>query len=181
MSLKEELKLITPLSHGLPKTGQISNYRDGDDGQLEIGWWLRRKNADNKTRFLVKTIDGDEVVIDLATGLMWARDSDADGCNSGNKLNWTNSITYCNDLAFAGYTDWRLPNITELFSITNHETYNPAIWDSFTNVKYDDNYWSSTTRKFATTNARSISFSEGSYYTEAKTATNYLRAVRGFV
>jgi len=174
--------LILPtkiLSRGLPKTGQETSYYATDDGQHEAGWWFGLLNANNRTRFVVKTLDGDDVVIDLATGLMWARDGDAAGCNNGNKVAWGTALGCCNILDFANFTDWRLPNILELCSIVNHEIYNPAIWDSFTNTKYDSEYWSSTTRPFSTTYARTISYSEGSYYSGEKTTKYYLRAVRG--
>lgn len=177
----ERIRLNFPFSRGLPKTGQATSYDTGDDGQYEAGWWLRRLNANNKTRFLVKTLSGDDVVIDLATGLMWARDGDANGCAMGAKKNWGLALDFALDLTFAGYSDWRLPNIMELFSIIKHEDYNPAIWAEFTNTKYTDNYWSSTTRKFSTSYARALSFSEGSYYTKAKTDSYYLRLVRGGV
>ena len=178
--LQDGVNNITILSHGLPKTGQETSHATNDDGNCEIGWWIKRKVVDNRTRFIVKTLDGDEVVIDLATGLMWARDGDEAGCNSGGKLNWINCITYCNGLSFAGYSNWRLPNMQELFSITNQSTWNPAIWDSFTNVKWDTLTWTSTTRPFSTTYARAVHFSEGTPNTKLKTTAYYLRSVRGF-
>ncbi|GAH35530.1 unnamed protein product, partial [marine sediment metagenome] len=64
------------LSQGLPKTGQETEYREGDDGTYEFGWWKNRLNANNKTRFIAKTIGVHAVVIDLATGLMWPADGD---------------------------------------------------------------------------------------------------------
>lgn len=176
--------IITPEHHkniitrGLPKTGQTTAYAVGDDGQYEAGWWRGRDWSNNRTRFLVKTLNGDEVVMDLATGLMWARDGNAAGCNNGSRNPWSISLAYCESLVFAGFSDWRLPNVLELQSIVNHNLVNPAIWDSFTNVHYNYYTWSSTTRKNLTTDAKAVSFSEGSLKYYAKTTSLYLRAVR---
>ncbi|GAJ23406.1 unnamed protein product, partial [marine sediment metagenome] len=97
--------------------GQITSYRNGDDGEYEAGWWRGRLNADNKTRFIAKTIGGGSVVIDLATGLMWPADGVAAGCNNGVALSWEAAIDYALSLDFAGFTDWRIPNVKELASI----------------------------------------------------------------
>lgn len=56
-----------------------------------------------------------EVVTDINTKLMW-QDNDA-VCN--NERSWKKAIDYCENLNFAGYTDWRLPNYNESMSILN--------------------------------------------------------------
>ena len=56
-------------SRGLPKTGQTVKYADGDDGDYEAGWWKGKLVSNNKTRFIQKRIDGDDIVFDRATGL----------------------------------------------------------------------------------------------------------------
>ena len=49
------------------------------------------------------------VVLDNDSGLTWTRDADIDG-----KKLWTNAVAYCSNLVYAGYSDWRLPSVTEL-------------------------------------------------------------------
>ncbi|MHC4423199.1 MAG: Lcl C-terminal domain-containing protein [Planctomycetota bacterium] len=176
--------LIVPakiLSRGLPKTGQVTSYATGDDGTYEAGWWPKRLNANNRTRFIQKTINLDVIVIDLATGLMWPRDAGEAGGNYGNKETWTQALEYIGALTFAGFSDWRLPNILELQSICDWSLWNPAVQSVFQNVAYDTNYWSSTTRAFSTTNAKTLSFSEGTSYASAKSTSLYLLGVRGGV
>ena len=61
-----------------------------------------------------KTINGDKVVIDHATGLIWQQSGSSDG------LNEEIAQTYAGELnreGFAGHSDWRLPTIEELASL----------------------------------------------------------------
>jgi hypothetical protein len=64
-------------------------------------------------------------------GLINAGESDADGDGAP---------------GFAGYTDWRLPNVKELVSITEACRINPALNEFvFPNAPLASNHWSSTT------------------------------------
>ena len=47
---------------------------------------------------------------DPATGLMWQ-------VQGQDLINWQESIEYCSNLRQGGYTDWRLPTISELRSL----------------------------------------------------------------
>jgi hypothetical protein len=49
--------------------------------------------------------------IDPATGLMWARK------DNGRDVNWHKATKYCHDLRVTGYSNWRLPTISELQGI----------------------------------------------------------------
>jgi hypothetical protein len=115
----------------LPKTGQTTSYAPGDDGDLQMGVaWPSPRFTDN----------GDETVTDNLTGLMWTKDA-----NMAGAMSWSDAISYCNNLNYAGYSDWRLPNINELKSLIDAGRYNPALPEDhpFTNVQLS-NYWSST-------------------------------------
>lgn len=104
------------------------------------------------SRYIVETIDGDNVVTDKQTGLMWKQCSEglsgAD-CTTGaaDSENWENAFISAglqNLVQFAGYTDWRLPNLKELRSIRVSNCDNPSI-----NVNIFPNtvaapYWSSS-------------------------------------
>ena len=153
-------------------TGQTTEYRAGDDGHYQAG---------SAFNFQQLSIGGDSVTIDHNTGLMWAADGDEEGCNWGNQTEWETAIDWCNNLDFAGYTDWRLPNIKELQAIVNYGTNSPAI-DTiyFVNTEYGGNYWSSTTVDINISLAWYVNFLNGNVSSYYKTpSTYYVRAVRG--
>ena len=166
-----------PLTRGLPKTGQVTQHAAGDDGTYEAGWWVGRLNANNRVRFILSTIGGDDIVIDRATGLMWARNGWAAGCNNGNLLDWAASIVYANGLTFATFSDWRIPNSLELVSICRYDLWNPSINPLFINTNSGP-YWTSTTRPDAITNAYGINFWGATLGTWDKETTLRLRCVR---
>jgi len=167
-----------PLTRGLPKTGQVTQHSAGDDGTYEAGWWVRRLNANNKVRFILKTIAGDDIVFDRATGLMWARDGNAAGCNNGLTINWSNAITYANGLTFASFSDWRLPNALELVCLCKFDVWNPSIDATIFPNTRGNPYWTSTTRPDVTANAYMINFWGATLGTNAKDNTSWVRCVR---
>ena len=57
--------------------------------------------------------DGDGTVTDLDTGLMWQQVPSA-------ATNWSAALTNAENLSLGGCTDWRLPNIKELQTLTDY-------------------------------------------------------------
>ena len=57
--------------------------------------------------------NGDGTITDLDTGLMWQQVPSA-------TTNWNGALTNAENLSLGGYTDWRLPNIKELQSLTDY-------------------------------------------------------------
>lgn len=90
-------------------------------------------------------IEKKETVLDDRTGLMWARDA----ALSDFPMTWAEGLAFVADLnrfGFGGFSDWKLPNRKELFSLVSHDHINPALPDGhpFTNV-FNGYYWTSTT------------------------------------
>jgi len=81
--------------------------------------------------------NGDITMSDRDTGLMWLYDASFAG-----QTNWYAAATYCDNLSYAGYSDWQLPRMGELgiqlYSI-----------ESFTGVRKDSMYWSGTSSELA--------------------------------
>ncbi len=84
--------------------------------------------------------DAKNIVEDREANLIW---EDGTGVKSV-KYNWLVAIDRCEGLNFAGYDDWRLPNINELYSTGDRSVSSPAIRSQFANVE-QDYYWSATT------------------------------------
>ena len=79
----------------------------------------------NKGYCLLKSYStpSDLIVIDNITGLVWQRNLPAEGCpNTINGLTICNkqeAVDYCNNLNYAGESDWRLPTPEEFATIKN--------------------------------------------------------------
>jgi len=156
----------------LSKTGQTTSYQAGDDGDYEAGWWRRRLNANNKTRFVAKTIAGDNVILDYATRLMWKV------TNEPGYYNWAAALIQAEGLSYAGFTDWKLPNVFELFSVVNFNAYNPAKYNGFNFIPGP--YSTSTTWQNITTNAWSVNFADGKVEIKPKTDNLIVNVCREF-
>lgn len=100
--------------------------------------------------------NGDGTITDLATGLMWMT------ADSGSGMEWEEALEWSENLEYAGYDDWRLPDAKELQSIVDYtrspDTTNSAaidpmfdvtqITDEGGNTNYPF-YWTSTTHASA--------------------------------
>jgi len=56
------------------------------------------------------TDNGDGTITDNVTGLMWQKDM-------GDRISYNNALVKADTLTLAGYTDWRMPTIKELYSL----------------------------------------------------------------
>ncbi|MHA1866475.1 MAG: Lcl C-terminal domain-containing protein [Candidatus Heimdallarchaeaceae archaeon] len=92
--------------------------------------------------------NGDGTITDLSTGLMWMKS------DSGEAMNWEDALAYSENLDYAGYSDWRLPNAKELQSIVNYSFAPDAIDESLQRPAIDPIFelsnetawfWTSTT------------------------------------
>ena len=64
--------------------------------------------------------NGDGTVTDLVTGLMWQKSPDMDGdgdIDYDDKMSYNEAVAAAVDFDLAGYTDWRLPSIREMYSL----------------------------------------------------------------
>jgi len=159
-------KAIQKQRNVLPKTGQITSYQAGDDGDYEAGWWRRRLNANNKTRFVLKTIAGNDVICDYATRLMWKASSQV------GLYNWSAAIIAAETLVYANFSNWKLPNVFELFSIINFGTIAPTLYPLF-GLFVPSGHWTSTTVFAFTGLAFYIDLSDGSIVGDYKTSPDY--------
>lgn len=94
--------------------------------------------------------NGDGTVTDTATGLRWQRcsrgqanDSTCSGSVTSNST-WQQALAYCGSLTLGGFS-WRLPSVTELFSLVDPSRTNPSIDTVFFPNTSTYLYWTSTT------------------------------------
>lgn len=161
----------------LPKTNLQTEYVAGDDGTKQAGWWKNERAANNRLRFISLTIGGQHVVIDKATGLMWAAYITEAGCYANSAVPFWNAVTQYEYLDWCGFSDWRLPNFNELISIADFNQFNFSIYTSYFTVS-SGKYWTSTTNPKYTDEAHAINFYSLAMYTETKTVSLFSRCCR---
>jgi hypothetical protein len=138
--------------------------------------YVRGNESYGKNKF-TKSAGG--TITDRATGLMWMpKDSGSfkAGPYKNGRMNWKEALAWAENFKFAGYSDWRLPNIKELQSIVDYKrslktTGSPAIDPIFKLSQIRDeeknkNYpfmWSSSTHtsQYDGRKADYIAFGEG--------------------
>lgn len=106
----------------LPDTGQKNSYTNtfGEDNDYSINlpFYIDNKNG---------------TITDTITGLMWQQ-------TDGGEMTVENATIYCDTLTLGGYTNWRLPNAHEGYSILNLQNNNPAL-DILYFTKTAAEYW----------------------------------------
>lgn len=94
--------------------------------------------------------------------------------------NWSDAITNCAALEYAGHSDWRLPNALEMINLVDYSrTVKPYIYSDLV-FNYSDHVWTSTTRASVTTYAwRFVNGVFAQLDVNAKTASHLFVPVRG--
>ena len=166
----------------VPKTGQTTCYdsagnpRDcagtGEDGEYQKGIATTPRFTDH----------GNGTVTDNLTGLMWIKDSQQI-CESYYVI-WQVALDLCNDLDYASYDDWRLPNLRELESLViwEHSPSLPIGHPFINQILF--RFWSSTSKANTVSNypdyAWTVDFTNGIREYGLKSHTfAYVRPVRG--
>lgn len=167
------------------KTGQTRGYDENgntnnnlkDDGHYQTGAIPRYTRAA-------------EIVTDELTRLMW---QDNFGAKSSRKKWITNAnyvarrysdtsgdtaTTYCSNLNLGGYTDWRLPAITELQTLVLSNRRDPVIDTAAFYNTSSCYYWSSTVHADKNNSALYLWFKNGGTTYDAKDGTRAVRCVR---
>ena len=155
----------------------------GQDGEYQRGVALSYRDP------------GVGTVEDTRTGLTWEKQS-WDSSVHAHDLVYTwagalSKIAALNAAAFAGFSDWRLPNRAELDSLVSSAAAYPAVDPSFNvscapgctvltcSCTSSERYWTSTTFEPIPGYAWDVEFGLGQVSAEFKTETLHVRAVRG--
>jgi hypothetical protein len=158
----------------VPKTGQTTSYGSRDDGELQKGVdWPDPRFIDN--------LDG--TVTDNLTGLIWLTDG-----TRFSDLSYSDALAACNALADDGDIltdrslagDWRLPNISELGSLSDFSEIGPALpADNPFIITAAGTFWSSTTTADNSNRAWTLGMGIGRISSAAKGQSNQVWPVRG--
>ncbi len=117
--------------------------------------------------------NGDGTVTDQNTGLIWQQIDD------GVMRTWQQAHDYCERLTLGVYSDWRLPNRSELVSIVDFRQDDPAIDTDYFPRCRSSGYWSSSTHACYPGNAWYVNFYIGWAREANKDRQLYVRCVRG--
>jgi hypothetical protein len=147
-----------------PDTGQTQDFTPtfGEDSDYTINPPTYTDNSDG-------------TVTDENTKLMWQKEDD------DIKRGQEDSVIYCEDLLLDGYTDWRVPDLQELYSIVNLGKSIPVIDEEFfPNTNFS--FWSSSVASefaYGKGYAWFADFFGGNISAENTGNYHYVRCVRG--
>lgn len=154
------------------------DFATGDKSTMykSKGGLVRAVFGHKKTLIDPFVINGDNTVTDISTGLMWRR-------LANEPMTWENSIRFCENLVFAGYDDWRLPNFRELQSALNYaDPSRIKNTRAFRDIKASLG-WSSTTKpptEYQTNHAMGMIDGTAYYhYPWDKNSLSYFPVIRG--
>ena len=146
-----------------------SSYRDLSVSQAQsishiairntklFGFWVY---STIKHNYEPKTISGDRVVIDNATGLMWHQPGSSDRIKWNEAKGWIEDI---NSRGYAGYSDWRLPTVEEGASLLEPNKKNGHLYidHAFNNKIRSDRIWIWTGDEYGSDALWSVDFFYG--------------------
>lgn len=148
-------------------------------------------NSWDDSRYRKEVIAGDSIVTDIQSGLIWKQCSEGlsgEGCDFGmvENVTWQGALEIAKLLnqssGFAGYLDWRLPNLKELNSLLALNCSSPSInVNLFPNTLHTNgiNYWTSTP-SFISNTSWGVDFFWGETNTKLRSSDfNVVRLVRG--
>lgn len=171
-------------------TGQtqcFNTYQEISCGQTDSPFYGQDALYASQGYCLQKSLDATtDLVTDNITGLVWQRNlpSKYDGCtgNSGATCLHDQALSYCENLEYAGYSDWRLPSPEEFATIIDYGK-EPAIDSDKLPLPKTSNktFWTRT--ELVSSNLSNpkfwyVNFSNGET-TDDEDKAKYVRCVRG--
>ncbi len=111
----------TDTTYRLVDTGQMKCYNNSTEiTKTSPGQSFYGQDAHYAGNTPSYTVNGNGTVTDLVTGLMWQKSPDMDGngiINYSDKMYFDAALAAAASFNLAGYNDWRLPTIKELYSL----------------------------------------------------------------
>ena len=130
----------------------------------------------------IENVDGEPVIRDKTTNLYWQKDT-KEGFNDP----WRQGLSYCENLVYGGYDDWRMPNVNELLSIVDYTVDYTEMVDEYHGRRTVSSFFeprinefdglSSTTFEYSNS-YHSVFFNNGRSYYRGKYNDGHVRCVR---
>mgnify|MGYP001595591296 CR=1 FL=1 len=127
------------------------------------------------SRFQIKSLQREEVVVDRTTGLMWQQAASAQPMLFRHAQAWIENLNKC---GYAGFHDWRLPSLTEAMTLMEQAPNEGGLYiHPIFNVK--QRAWMWTSERGQGDLAWYVNFNYGySQLNRTKSTHNTVRAVR---
>ncbi|HEX9974426.1 MAG TPA: DUF1566 domain-containing protein [bacterium] len=124
--------------------------------------------------FEFREINGEKVIFDSDSGLMWQKSGSLRSMWLETAKQWIEEL---NRISYAGHNDWRLPTLEEAMSLMKKERLNG---DMHIDLMFDKNQTSIWTSDMTTAGSRAwvVFFNYGSCYANCFDFNNFVRAVR---
>ncbi len=168
---------VAPPTARHPLRKQSGTYSVDDIKQMlktkEFFDSYKNPTGDFSNEYESKTMNGDKVVRDHATGLMWQQGG------SAQYMKWSKAQSYVDQLnraRYAGFSDWRLPTIEELASLLEPTKQNGDLYISPKFDKRQRYCWSNDKR--SSESAWLVFFYYGDVDGSNVDSNSYVRAVR---
>ncbi|MBF0321058.1 MAG: DUF1566 domain-containing protein [Nitrospirae bacterium] len=116
-------------------------------------------------------------VKDTKTGLIWTRNADV----AAGSMKWLSAdafIKRLNQQKYGGYSDWRLPEVHELFSIIDTNYHKPSLTKGHPFIDVRHEYWSSSVCAYKDDNAWAVSTNHGNVTVHDKNTSLHIWPVR---
>jgi hypothetical protein len=120
-------------------------------------WGLTAQSSVNHD-YNIKTIKGNKVVVDNATGLMWHQSG------SDDRVKWREAKDWIEDLnseGCAGYHDWRLPTVDEAVSLLESSEKNGDLYIDPVFSKKQNWIWTGNRKSGGSEDAWRVNFGSG--------------------
>jgi hypothetical protein len=156
----------------------LSNLSVGDANAMILAKGFFDNDLNNnangwENQYELRTIAGDEVVVDKSTGLMWQKSGSPNDMVYAEAQKW---IANLNDKGFANARDWRLPTLEEAMSLMESGEMNG---DLHIDSKFDKTQrWIWTADQESAGMAWLAGFDFGGCFREVVQISFYIRAVR---
>ena len=139
-------------------------------------WTLNPSGSGYPNDFKLKTMQGDNVIVDLLTGLTWQQSGSPEPIIYEEARDYIRDL---NDRNFAGYSDWRLPTLEEAMSLMEAKESEDSLFINSIFDKAQTGIWTADWEPAS--RAYYVNFSYGSCYNVGFGSYNfsyYVRAVR---